>query len=106
MNIEQYNPETFEPHVGSMFRAEAAGDVVPLQLAEVKRGLSTPRVLQFSLFFKGPLQPFLPQQTVHFKHDVLGDMDLFIVPVGKEESGFIYQVVFTRLTGNPPAPKP
>lgn len=106
MSIDQYNPEVFEPHVGSIFRVEAAGDAVPLQLAEVQRGLSTPRMLQFSLFFKGPLQPFLQQQTVHLNHDVLGEMDLFIVPVGKEESQFVYQVVFSRLTGNPPAPKP
>jgi hypothetical protein len=88
-----------------MFKAQTAGDVVPLQLSEIKRGLSTPRVLQFSLFFKGPLQPFLQQQTIHLDHDVLGGMDLFIVPVGKEGTHFVYQMVFNRMTGKPPAPE-
>jgi hypothetical protein len=106
MNSEQYTAEIFEPHVGSTFKAETAGDVVPLQLSEVKRSLSTPRVLQFSLFFKGPLQPFLQQQTAHLNHVVLGGLDLFIVPVGKEETQFVYQAVFSRITDTPPAPKP
>lgn len=106
MSIEQYSPEIFEPHVGSIFKAQTAGDVVPLQLSEVKCGLSNPRVLQFSLFFKGPLQPFLQQQTVHLDHDVLGGMDLFIVPVGQEETHYVYQMVFSRLTGTSPAPEP
>jgi hypothetical protein len=31
------------------------------------------------------------------KHDSIGDFDLFLVPIGRDESGTFYEAVFNRL---------
>jgi hypothetical protein len=59
-----------------------------------------------SLIFNGPASPFLPQKTYNFVHETLGELDMFLVPIGelKENhegkivrTGFQYQSIFTRL---------
>lgn len=51
----------------------------------------------FSLFFHGPREPFLPQQMYAMRHEQLGELVLFMVPVGESQEGFQYEVVFNRL---------
>jgi hypothetical protein len=68
-----------------------------IELIEAADDESTPRQERFSLIFRGPLQPFLPQGTFRMEHDKMGTLDLFLVPIGKEEDGFRYQAVFNRL---------
>jgi hypothetical protein len=31
------------------------------------------------------------------KHESIGDFDLFLVPIGRDESGTFYEAVFNRL---------
>ncbi len=38
----------------------------------------------FSVVFRGPLTPVLPQAIYPLTHDQLGPLDLFLVPVGPE----------------------
>lgn len=66
----------------------------PVQLAD---GYSNPRQEQFSLTFRGSTERILPQQIYSLKHDVIGDLDLFLVPIGRDESGVYYEAVFNRL---------
>lgn len=70
---------------------------VELELVEAKDLGSTPRQEQFSLLFRGPLEPFLPQHIYQVQHDQLGDLTLFLVPVAGEPYGFTYEAVFSRL---------
>lgn len=49
---------------------------------------------RFSVFFDGPADPFLPQQVYPLEHDQLGAFDIFLVPVGRSDSGFKYEAVF------------
>ena len=49
---------------------------------------------QFSLVFRGPMQPVLPQSIVGVDHADLGHHDLFVVPIGPDGSGMRYQAVF------------
>jgi hypothetical protein len=52
----------------------------------------------FSLIFDGPQDPVLQQRIYPMKHEALGDLALFIVPVLKEGSSECqYQAVFNRL---------
>jgi hypothetical protein len=39
----------------------------------------------FSIVFHGPLDPVLPQGTHRLEHAKLGELDLFLVPVGPNE---------------------
>jgi hypothetical protein len=51
--------------------------------------------LQFSLVFRGPLQPALPQAIHGLDHADIGHLDLFLVPIGPDGVGMRYQAVFT-----------
>ena len=49
---------------------------------------------QFSLLFRGPVDPLLPQRTYRLEHAELGDLDLFLVPIGPDAEGMRYEAVF------------
>jgi Domain of unknown function (DUF6916) len=88
---------SFVENLNTRFRTVLQNSsVVELELIEVKDGRTTPRQEQFSLFFQGPLEPFLGQGTFRLEHDRLESGDLFLVPVEKGETGLIYQAVFNR----------
>jgi hypothetical protein len=50
--------------------------------------------LQFSLVFRGPRAPVLPQGTYPLAHDELEDLELFLVPIGPDAEGMQYEAVF------------
>jgi hypothetical protein len=50
----------------------------------------------FSLIFRGPLEIPLRQRIHRLTHPVLGEMEVFLVPVGKDEGSRYYEVVFNR----------
>lgn len=97
--MEEYpTKEAFDEHLNSKFRIPLGSDnAVDLELIEVVENVSTPEHEQFSLFFRGPLEYFFPQHIYHIEHDKMGEMDIFIVPVGKEQDGFRYEAVFNYL---------
>ena len=47
--------------------------------------LSGPSRQPFSVLFRGPLRPVLPQGIYRLENDQLGALDLFIVPIGPDE---------------------
>ena len=49
----------------------------------------------FSLIYRGPLTPILPQRIYPVEHPELGTLELFLVPVGPEQGGMQYEAVFT-----------
>lgn len=58
--------------------------------------LTRQRELSFSLIFRGPLEPALRQRTHRLKHPALGELELFLVPIGKDEGSRFYEVIFNR----------
>jgi hypothetical protein len=48
----------------------------------------------FSLKFRGPVQPLLPQSMYSFEHPAHGTLDIFIVPVAADRDGLMYEAVF------------
>lgn len=95
--------ETFEPLLGTTLElqvsdAEGARRVLALELREAT-ALPAPRGDSgrppFSLIFRGPADPQLPQATYPLAHPALGTVEIFIVPVGRSEDGVDYQAVFT-----------
>lgn len=84
----------FQDQLHTRFRV---GDAIELQLAEVTDLGSSPRHQQFSVVFRSPLTTFLPQRMYGMEHDVLGRLELFIVPIGKDPAGFLYEAIFNRV---------
>lgn len=74
-------------------------DLIELDLIELKDGPSTPRQEQFALRFRGSRNRVLPQRLYPMKHDSIGAFDLFLVPIGQDETGTFYEAVFNRLIG-------
>jgi hypothetical protein len=94
---EFFSKEGFAEHLNTKFRVPVRpAGTVELELTEVVSTLSTPRQEQFSIFFLGPGEIYLPQMTYRMEHDALGEIDLFIVPIGRDPKGFRYEAVFNR----------
>ena len=84
---------TFEPHVGEAFQAMPSlegGEPVELTLSSVDESPhARPDHPAFSLIFRASQSAPQPQQIFTLRHTELGELDLFLVPVGPEE----YQAV-------------
>ncbi|MGB3692263.1 MAG: hypothetical protein WA865_01685 [Spirulinaceae cyanobacterium] len=71
-------------------------DFLEVELIEVsdypEQNLDTGR--PFDLVFRLPKGFVLPQETYTFKQDQLGKLELFVVPIGSDGKGQLYQAVF------------
>ena len=86
----------FERHAGEAFFIDSGDLSVPLMLKTVKPlGTALREGGGFALTFNGPATPLLPQSIYPLRHAMLGTLDLFIVPVGKDKDGILYEVIFT-----------
>jgi len=93
--VEIFKLETFVRHLNSRFLIKRdQSDHVEVELIEAEDLKSTPRLEQFSIIFRGPLDPPLPQATYEFEHAEMGDMHLFIVPIRRDQDGMYYEAIF------------
>jgi hypothetical protein len=95
-SVASLTPADFEPHQGESFALQAAGNVLTLRLAEVRRlGAALREGGAFSLLFTTAPGPFLPQATYPITHPELGTLELFMVPLGPKDGSNRYEVIFT-----------
>ena len=73
------------------------GQTFPVKLAEVSELKRSERTERFSLLFESPLDYFLSQGMYTIQHEQMGTFELFMVPVFKEETCFVYEALFNRL---------
>lgn len=98
MNTKLPTRDAFFACLHNRFRAlNVEPQPVDLELIEVTEVKESQHQIAFSIFFLGPAEGMLPQHIYTLRHDTLGEMDLFLVPVGKRERGFEYQAVFNQL---------
>jgi hypothetical protein len=90
------DPETFRAQLDTIFQVEDASGPIRLRLVEVADDGVARGIRQFSLFFHGPADPILPQNTYALQHDALGSLAVFIVPVvGSNRERTVYQACFS-----------
>jgi hypothetical protein len=100
--------ETFEPYIGSIFRARGArGEVLDLQLVSVTAykpnpltKITTARAREtdsFALLFSAPgeLPPFSNMPALY--HAALGKVELFLSPKGTKDGMYLYEAVINHL---------
>ena len=93
----------FQENLNSRFWLVAEGlEPYALDLLECVNGHSTPRQEQFSLRFRGDRAQIFPQQIYAMKHEAMGEFELFLVPIGRDNSGTFYEAVFNRLIDQEP----
>jgi hypothetical protein len=89
--LEDFTLATFADRLGETFRVGDDPDALEMELVEATAGTAG---RQFSIVFRGQLEPVLPQRIYRFEHEALGTFELFIVPIGPDDSGMQYQAVF------------
>ncbi len=100
--IERYTREMFADCLNTTFKVvDELSNPVDLELIQVSERRGTKRQEIFSIQFRGPADRMMPQKTYKLEHGRLGDIDLFLVPVGKDNAGVYYEAVFNLLIPPP-----
>jgi hypothetical protein len=94
--------DDFAGRVGEQFHVRAPEEhSVTLVLTEVTTGPDTGATgpdgatrHQFSLLFHGPRDPQLSQGLWELDHDTMGELALFLVPLGPDAEGPRYEAAF------------
>lgn len=100
--IEWLTHDHFAARIGEHFEmAVADGPPLALELVEAKlhdaaggRGPQGQERQQFSLIFRGPDTPVMPQAIYLLGHPDFDDLELFLVPIGQDADGTKYQAAF------------
>lgn len=101
LDIEQLKKSGFDAALNSTFLVsmpDQPESSQPFTLTEVKSRPAPAGFEQYSLLFLGAIEPLLPQGTYIFAHANLGELSLFIVPIGKNREGVQYEVCISRST--------
>jgi len=93
--------DTFARHVGETFVLRTPeGASVEVELMEAQALAAQPaadtsiRKSPFSLLFRTNGPADLPQHTYRVEHDALGELDLFLVPIGPDDVGMRLEAIF------------
>jgi len=90
--------ESFSPHVNSTFALGVGESSIDLTLTDATKQQMRPfpgmMREPFALIFRSGTPVVLPQRIYPFKHDEMGRFDIFIVPIGRDVQGVVYQAVF------------
>lgn len=90
-------PDDYRPHLHSEFRCPLAdGRVRPFVLDAVHTRIDDEVQLCFSVQFRSPGET-LDQALYALDHDVLGRIELFLVPTRPNRQGVVYEAVFNLL---------
>ena len=90
--------EEFSRHANSKFQVLVDRDTsVEVELTQVSELKLYPEQEEFSLVFRGPLNAYLGQGTRAFKHEQMGEFEIFIVPIAQDAHGYDYEAVFNRV---------
>ena len=90
--------EEFSKHLNTKFHVQNEENIpVELDLIHISELKLYPRQEEFSLEFRSPLNMFLDQGVHNLSHDQIGDFELFIVPIRRDEHGFYYEAIFNRI---------
>lgn len=95
----------FSKHVNTKFRVKVdSPSPIELELVEVKPYANKDEASEqggmerFSVFFSGPSDIFIQQGIYPLSHEQMGEFELFIVPLARNENGFRYEAVFNYKT--------
>src|SRR5262245_39838088 len=100
--LDKLTHGAFEPLVGKLFRLHVSAESrVEVELVEAKRlpvharpGAQLPKREPFSLIFRGPREYMLPQRIYRIEQAELAGVEIFLVPVGPDETGQRYEAIF------------
>ena len=100
--LTQFSIENFQEALNDRFVLEAAaGERLELQLVSVQN-LSAAYVhtdglrrVPFSAQFRGPRTPWARQHIYKLQNPRMGELEIFLVPLGPDRHGMVYEAVFS-----------
>ncbi len=100
--LDKLTIDMFTAHLGEKFRLRMEPErVVEVELVQVTplkshkaNGHEAPRA-PFSVVFRGPLSTIAQQRIYPFEHDAMGTHEIFIVPIGPDQVGMLYEAIFS-----------
>jgi hypothetical protein len=101
MKLDELRYEAVHPLIGSAFHISVPerGEV-DLKITDVSRVMERVKSTRFkrepfTIHLLGPRDVRFSQGMYPFRHDELGELEMFIVPLGGQEDGLQYEAVFT-----------
>ena len=96
-----YTADSFSKHLNTKFTVSVAPEEsmdIELVAVDVRKNEPTEQanMERFSTVFYGPSDKFLTQQTYDLVHSEMGELQIFLVPIAKDDRGFRYEAVFNR----------
>lgn len=106
--LDKLTKASFDPFLSQIFYLQPDNETtLPLELVEISarpRRDNLPswfeppvplRLEPFSIIFRGPATPALPQQLYTLTHDQMGKLEgLFLVPIAADRKGRYYEATF------------
>ena len=102
--IETLQAKDFSPHLNKNFRIHTDSETsLEFELVEVtERELKTDdgkatigkERVPFSIVFRATDKEPMPQGIYKIEHSKMGKLELFLVPIGPDEKGMLYEAVF------------
>lgn len=93
--------EAFSGQLNQKFLVQVEGaEPVEMELIEISDLRVTPRQEAFAIVFEAASQAVLPQQIYsleNLENKAMGQIKLFLVPVGQTETSVLYEAVFNRM---------
>jgi hypothetical protein len=83
--------------LGETFTVSSGTDVVSIQLAQIDDGLPSAVAEQFTLVFRGPRDPALPEGSYTVSHSTAGSTALFLQLSGYDDQHIYYEAPFNLL---------
>lgn len=96
MGIDHITCEDFEALRGETASLESGARSLPLRVSAVQRlGRNGPQAREsFSVLFHAPADARLPQRIYPVRHPALGELELFLVPLGPDAQGLQLEAIF------------
>ena len=98
--LEKLTAGIFAEHVHTTFNTQLGDARIVLELSSVVEHELSARQEAFSLVFRGPVTPRLPQKIYRLEHEKLGTFSIFLTAIEGDADGISYEAVFNRVRKN------
>lgn len=92
--MESPGLQGFLPHVGESFITLCGGIEIRMVLTEASALGDGTSSSAFSLVFHSQSSAPCPQGLYRLGHPMMGEQEIFLVPIGRHDDGFVCEAVF------------
>src|SRR5437879_2190654 len=91
-----FSHASFVESLGSKFKLKnESSESFELELLEVSELKRTELYDSFSITFRCASAEVLPQSTYRLEQEKMGELELFLVPISRDQGGVSYEAVFS-----------